>query len=290
MNNKERILGSIRYIESNLKNDISVPDVAKEACCSLYHFIRLFQNIAGISPKKYLLHRRLTDSISSLQSTDQKIIDVAFDYQFGSHEVYTRSFQKKFTTTPSKVRKGEIIPVQLLTPPITKDYIYQSKKARNQAPKLIELTEKIIVGVSYFIKGDLKDLDLTAQWSTFMKAVPLIKNQADPGHCYQIQYWSDDQLEEGMNFFIGTEVKELKEIDPQFVVKIIPQGSYLKFIHKGLSRNVGFTYRYIYNEYLPETDHKLTLPFNFEYYGEDYLSPEKEESESLLFIPVTVEN
>ena len=288
MNNKDRILDSVRYIESNLKSDISVHDIAKEACCSLYHFIRLFQSITGISPKKYLLHRRLTDSILSLQHTDDKILNIAYNYQFGSHETYTRSFQKLFGTSPSKIRQGGTIPAQLMVKRITEDYIFQSGKARDHAPELIELKEKILVGVSYFISGDLKELDLTEQWNTFMKMSPLIKNKSNPDDCFQVQYWSDNQTEEGMHFFIGTEVNTLKDMDPQFVIKIIPQGTYLKFVHQGLSKNVGFTYRYIYNEYLPETDYNLNLPFNFEHYGKDFSSPIKEKSESHLYIPVTL--
>ncbi len=288
MNNKERILESVRYIESNLTSELSVVDIAKEGCCSLYHFIRLFQNITGISPKKYLLQRRLTASIDQLRNTTEKIVSIAYNYQFGSHEVYTRSFQRQFGVSPSKVRKGAAIAAHLLTLKITEDYIFQSKEARNQPPELIEIEEKKIVGISYFISGDLKDLDLSVQWNTFMKMVPLIHNKTKSKDYYQIQYWSNDQEVEGMHIFIGMEVNDLTSIKPQFVIKIIPSGTYLKFIHKGLSRNVGYTYRYIYNEFLPETDYKLLMPFNFEHYGTAYLSPNKEQSESALFIPIVM--
>ena len=286
MNNKERILETIKYIESNLKSDIKVSDIAKEGCCSLYHFIRLFQSITGISPKKYLLQRRLTNSIDLLHNSDEKIINIAFNYQFSSHEVYTRSFQKHFGVTPSKVRKGEVVPSHLLTQPITAEYIFQSKKARNRPPDLVEFEEKKLVGVSYFKSESLKELDLSMEWNNFMKIVHLIVDKTEGEHYYQIQYWSENQDVEGMHFFIGVEVNNIKKVNPQFVIKIIPQGTYLKFIHKGVSKNVGFTYRYIYNEFLPDTNYRLSMPFNFEYYGKNYLSPYNEQSESFLLIPV----
>lgn len=288
MNNKERILGTIRYIESNLTSDIKVSDIAREGCCSLYHFIRLFQSITGTSPKKYLLQRRLTESIDQLRNSDKQIISIAFNYQFGSHEVYTRSFRKQFGVSPSNVRKGEAVPSYLLTQPMTEDYVFQSKEARNQPPDIVELKEKIIVGVSYFKSGNLKDLDLSSEWNTFMKMAPFIAEKTEPEHYYQIQYWSESQLVEGMHFFIGVEVNNINGINPECVIKIIPKGTYLKFIHKGVSRNVGFTYRYIYNEFLPDTEYRLSKPFNFEYYGKEYLSPYKEQSKSYLFIPVNL--
>lgn len=286
MNNKETILKTIKFIELNLTSDINVSDIAKEGYYSLYHFIRLFQNITGISPKKYLHQRRLTESVNRIRNTNEKIIDIAFDFQFNSHEVFSRTFKKNFGINPSNVRKGEVIPNYLMTQAITENYIFQSKKARNYEPDLIELKERYLIGVSYFIKGNLKKIDLSKEWNNFMKEVSLIDNKMNSDQYYQIQYWSENQDLEGINFFIGVEVKSIKEINPQFVIKIIPKGTYLKFIHKGLSRDVGFTYRYIYNEYLPDTNYKLKMPFNFEYYGENYLSPNNEQSESHLFIPV----
>ncbi|UII77838.1 AraC family transcriptional regulator [Flagellimonas sp. HMM57] len=288
MTNKETILKTIDFIESNLTSDINVSDIAKEGCYSLYHFTRLFQNIAGISPKKYLLQRRLTESVRRLRNSKDKIAAIAFDFQFGSNEVFSRTFRRRFGINPSNVRKGGTIPAYLLTRAITEDFIFQSKKARNQEPDLIELKEKMLVGTSYFIKGNLKKLDLSKEWNSFMKEVDLINNKMIPEYYYQIQYWSENQDLEGLNFFIGVEVNSIKEISPQFVIKTIPKGTYLRVIHQGLSRNVRYTYRYIYNEFLPDTNYKLSKPFNFEYYGENYLSPNDEQSESHLFIPVSI--
>jgi len=102
MTNRERIFQSIQFIESNLKSEITVSDIAQAACCSLYHFIRLFKGVTSNSPKKYLLKRRLTESISDLKNTDKKISEIAFDYHFSSNEVFTRAFKKQFDTAPSK--------------------------------------------------------------------------------------------------------------------------------------------------------------------------------------------
>jgi len=286
MTNRERILKTIAFIESNLKKDITISDIAQEAYCSLFHFVRLFKSMTGLSPKKYLLKRRLTESIDALKNSNAKIGAIALDFQFGSHETFTRSFQKHFGTSPSNVSKGEAIPNHLLVQQVSKEYIFQSKEARNKPPELVEFKSTTLVGLSFFISGNLDKLDLTSQWNTFLRNAHLIKNKTNTEQYYQIQYWSENQGVEGMHFFIGAEVKNLNDVSPEFVIKIIPEGSYLKFIHKGLSRNVGFTYRYIYEEFLPETDYHLAKPFNFEYYGENYISPDHEKSESFLYIPI----
>ncbi|MEL6538892.1 MAG: AraC family transcriptional regulator [Bacteroidota bacterium] len=286
MKNREIILKTVDFIESHLTSDIQLADIAQSGHYSLYHFVRLFQNVVGLSPHKYLLQRRLTEAVLRLRSTDEKVINLAFDYQFGSHEAFTRSFKKHFGTTPLRVRKGEGIPAHLLTSRVTESYLYQSKTARNVPPTVIQLEEKRLVGLSFFIHQDQESIDLTREWTHLMKEAPQIPNKATPESYYQVQYWSDTQDWQGMHFFLGAEVEHLQEVPPQLVIKVIPRGTYLRFTHQGLSKNVGYTYQYIYQEYLPETEYKLPLPFNFEYYGEKYLSPTNEASESYVYIPI----
>lgn len=288
MTNKERILKSIKFIESNLKSEISVLDIAWDSCYSLYHFIRLFQSITGISPNKYLLQRRLSVAAYELRDTTKKISDIGFDYQFGSHESFTRAFRKCFGINPSKIREGYPLTSISIFERISEDYIYQSDKARNQPPEIIELNKKIIVGTSFFIKDNAKISDLSSEWSLFMSEIGNIKNKVVPEKLYQIQYWYENQDLGGMYFFIGAEVENTADVNPQFVIKTIPKGSYLRFIHKGLANKVGYTYKYIYNQYLPETDYKLTKSFNFEFYGEKCLGPNNENSESEIYVPVEV--
>ncbi len=285
MTNKESILKAVQFIESNLKSDISILDIARESSCSLYHFTRLFQSITGVSPKKYLLQRRLTESIYEIRDTKDRIADIAYSYTFGSHEVFTRNFQKTFGMSPSKIRQGETVPNHLKTIAISKDYIFQSKKARNEPPDIIEQKDKFLIGVSFFISDDNKTNDISKEWNNFLHEVSKINNKTSPLNYYQIQFWSETQDLKGMHYCLAVEVESLTDVGPQFVAKVIPKGKYLRFIHKGLSSNVRYTYRYIYSEFLPNTSYKLTQPFNFEVYGEKYVSPNSEKSESHIFIP-----
>lgn len=286
MTNKDVILKAVNFIESNLKEEIDVFKVSREVCYSLYHFIRLFQSITGFSPKNYIQQRRLTEAVHELRSTEKKIADIAYDFQFGSHESFTRAFRKQFQINPSEIRNGYSLTSMSLVSPITEDYIFQSDKVRNQAPELVELPEKILVGISFFFSDDAEITSLSKEWSRFINEAGTIKNKTIPECYYQVQYWSDNQELGGLYFFTGTEVTEVNDLNPLFVVKIIPRGKYLRFIHKGLSNKVGYTYNYIYTQFLPETDYKLTKPFNFEYYGEKYQGACNEQSESEIYIPV----
>ena len=48
----------IRFMEDNLKEDISVDDIARESAYSLSHFTRLFMELTGETPGAYLRKRQ----------------------------------------------------------------------------------------------------------------------------------------------------------------------------------------------------------------------------------------
>lgn len=286
MTNKEVVLKAVQFIENNLKTEIDVFRVANEVCYSLYHFIRLFQSITRYSPKNYIQQRRLTEAVYELRDSDKKIADIAYDFQFGSHEAFTRAFRKQFHVNPTEIRNGHSLSILALIAPITPEYIYQSDKVRGETPELLDMPEKTLVGISFFISEDAQINDLSKEWARFMNEVPSIKNRTTPGSFFQVQYWSDQQEIGGLYFFIGTEVTHIEDLNPLFVIKTIPKGRYLRFIHKGLANKVGYTYKYIYNQFLPDTHYRLTKSFNYEYYGKKCLGPYNENSESEIFIPV----
>ena len=51
---------AMRYIEDNLTNGIDFKEVARIACCSEYHFKRMFSFLAGISLSESMRRRRLS--------------------------------------------------------------------------------------------------------------------------------------------------------------------------------------------------------------------------------------
>lgn len=286
MTNKEIIIKSIRFIEQNLQNDIDVFKVSREVCYSLYHFIRLFQSITGYSPKNYIQQRRLSEAVNELRNTNKKIADIAYDYQFGSHESFTRAFKKQFHISPLEVRNGQTLTSLPLLMPVTEEYIFRSDKVKHRLPELVTLPEQYLVGLSFFIPDETEINDLSLEWNRLIVEKDSIQNRTLPERYFQVQYWSGNQELGGMYFFTGVQVDLIVDVNPFFVVKVIPAGRYLRFIHKGPANKVGYTYKFIYNQFLPDTDYKLSKPFNFEYYGPDYKGPYNEDSESEIYIPV----
>ncbi|MDP4097781.1 AraC family transcriptional regulator [Paenibacillus sp. P96] len=97
---------AMSYIEANLAGEIDFREAARLACCSEYHFKRMFSFLSGLSLSEYIRHRRLTLAALELQSLQHiKVIDLAVKYGYDSPDSFTRAFQALHGITPSEARK-----------------------------------------------------------------------------------------------------------------------------------------------------------------------------------------
>jgi len=107
------------YIHEHLRRPLTARDLAKAAGYSQYHAVRLFKAQTGESPFEYIRRERLLQSAYALRGSDSRILDVALDFVFDSHEGFTRAFTKAFGITPKKFAhrpapEGWLIPFRYL--------------------------------------------------------------------------------------------------------------------------------------------------------------------------------
>ena len=100
-----RLNKAIGYIEENLTGDIKFEHAAQLACCSLFHFHRMFAYIAGIPLSEYIRRRRMTAAAFDLQTTEEKIIDLALKYGYDSPTAFNRAFKSIHGISPSDARR-----------------------------------------------------------------------------------------------------------------------------------------------------------------------------------------
>ena len=106
-NNRNHILSEATvkmqtYIKTHLQEPITSSDIAKSAGYSQYHASRLFKEETGLSPFEYIRRERLIQSARVLRNGKRKVLDVALDFVFDSHEGFTRAFTNAFGITPKK--------------------------------------------------------------------------------------------------------------------------------------------------------------------------------------------
>ena len=96
---------SIDYIETNLHEDLTLDSIAQSAGFSKYHYHRIFQKEVGVTASEYIRYRRIANAANMLLYTDEKIVDIAFYYQFDTQESFTRAFKKYYQLPPGQYRK-----------------------------------------------------------------------------------------------------------------------------------------------------------------------------------------
>ena len=103
------------YIEAHLGDPVTLQQLARAAGYSPWHAARLFREQVGIPPLEYLRARRLSRAALALRDSDGRVLDVALDSAFGSHEGFTRAFSERFGITPERYRR-ETPPLPLFPP------------------------------------------------------------------------------------------------------------------------------------------------------------------------------
>lgn len=96
---------AIDYIEKNLYGKIDYEKTAREACCSVYHFQRMFTFMTNITLSEYVRRRKMTLAAFDLQTSNIKILDLALNYGYESPEAFNRAFQSVHGMPPTAARK-----------------------------------------------------------------------------------------------------------------------------------------------------------------------------------------
>ena len=105
----ERLNQSMSYIEEHLTDEIDYDELGRIACCSTYHYQRMFTYMAGISLAEYIRRRKMSLAAIDLQGGKEKIIDVAAKYGYSSPTAFNRAFQSFHGIAPSMLKNGSTL-------------------------------------------------------------------------------------------------------------------------------------------------------------------------------------
>lgn len=123
------------YIAEHVTEPITLNQLAKTAGYSQWHSERIFKELVGKTPYDYIRALRLSKAAMDLRDGNSKIIDVAFDYVFDSHEGFTKAFSKQFGLSPREYRRIAP-PIWLFIPYSVYTYYHTFRKGES------DMTEK----------------------------------------------------------------------------------------------------------------------------------------------------
>lgn len=91
---------SIQIMKSNLKNNITVSEIAYELNMSLPNFSSKFKKVMGMTPNDYLTSLKLNEAARLLKLSS--VTEVAYDLGYENISHFINLFRKKFGLTPKQ--------------------------------------------------------------------------------------------------------------------------------------------------------------------------------------------
>jgi AraC family transcriptional regulator len=91
------------YVRANLRNKVTVADLARVAGCSPSHFNALFKAATGVSPYRRVTALRLEEASALLvRQPDAHLATLALSCGFSSQSHFSQAFKSAYGTTPAK--------------------------------------------------------------------------------------------------------------------------------------------------------------------------------------------
>ena len=94
----------LHYMKSNLSHSLSLEELAEVAYISPYHFHRVFSEVTGISPGKFLTALRIQKARDLVLQTDAPIIEICYESGYNSVSAFTTTFTELVGTAPTRLR------------------------------------------------------------------------------------------------------------------------------------------------------------------------------------------
>ncbi len=270
---------AISYIEEHLTEEISYDELARIACCSAYHFQRMFAYMAGVPLSEYIRRRRMSLAAADLQSGEEKIIDIGMKYGYTSPTAFNRAFQSVHGMAPSMAKKGGS-PMKAY-PPISFKITVKGVEELNY--RIEEKAAFRIVGVSHPLDKEIeKNFKTVPQmWQnaamngTIEKLASLMNDQ--PMGVLGVSVCND---KEDWRYFIA--VSSSADADNALDEYIIPACTWAVFSGTGTGMSIQELEQRIVTEWLPTS--------GFEYDNapdiEVYLNPDPNDIQYEVWVPV----
>lgn len=274
----ERLNQSMKYIEEHLTDEIDYEQLGRIACCSSYHYQRMFTYMAGITLAEYIRRRKMSLAAVDLQAGEERIIDIAAKYGYSSPTAFNRAFQSFHGIAPSSV-KDEGVSVKSFSPIVFKIAV----KGASEMNYKIETKEAFrIIGISAPLDQEIENnfMVVPKMWQeasvngTIQKLAGMMDSQ--PMGLLGVSVCND---EEQWKYFIA--VSSTKP-SGEFEEYTVPASTWAIFSGSGTNRSIQELEQRIITEWLPTSGYEYANAPDIEV----YLNPDPQNAQYEVWIPV----
>ncbi len=275
----ERLNNAINYLEEHLTEEIDYDQTAAIACCSTYHFQRMFAYMANVPLSEYIRRRRMTLAAVDLQGGHEKIIDVALKYGYRSPTAFNRAFKTIHGFAPSHVKEDGI--VLRAYPPINFKITITGVEEMNY--RIEKKSAFRIIGIDQPLHKEIeKNFEIVpSMWQkaandgTIPKLAAMMDQQPigllGVSVCNDIEEWK---------YFIA--VSSTHTIDATLTEYQIPASTWAIFSGSGTNLSIQELERRIVTEWLPTSGYEYGNAPDIEV----YINPDPQNAQYEVWIPV----
>jgi AraC family transcriptional regulator len=95
----------LHHVAANLGRDLGVSELAAVAQMSPHHFSLCFKRSMGVTPHKWVVHRRVAEARRLLRAGSMPVVDVALSLGFSNQSHFTDVFRRLTGTTPKRYQR-----------------------------------------------------------------------------------------------------------------------------------------------------------------------------------------
>ncbi len=276
-----RLNQSLNYIEEHLTGEIDYEQLGRIACCSAYHYQRMFTYMAGITLAEYIRRRKMSLAAADLQDGNERIIDIAEKYGYRSPTAFNRAFQSFHGVAPSSVKTGGVS-VKSFSPIVFKITV----KGASELNYRIEAKEAFrIIGISAPLEKEIENnfMVVPTMWQeasangTIQKLAGMM--DTPPMGLLGVSACND---EEQWKYFIA--VSSAKAGD-EFEEYTVPASTWAIFSGTGTNQSIQQLEQRIITEWLPASGYEYADAPDIEV----YLNPDPQDAQYEVWIPVVKE-
>ena len=103
----ETVIGVRSYIDNNYDNDLNLDLLSRFCFVSKYHLLRLFKRHYGLTPRQYLIDKRIEKSKEQLKN-GMSVTETCFVVGFGSLGSFSTLFKAKTGKSPTEFQKEQL--------------------------------------------------------------------------------------------------------------------------------------------------------------------------------------
>ncbi len=261
---------AIDFIESHLKEDISLYDISQYVNFSVPHFYRIFKVIVGETVKSYILKRRLSCAADELKKRNKNISEIAYEYGFESHDVFTRAFYRTYDMSPRKYRNADMDSgfgkfIVNTNNNVVERSIYMDFKVVNK-------NQFFVIGMECNAKQWDADGAIGRLWSTFLGNVDKVKKPVVPNTMYGICEYESCDKGDTFTYMAGIEVEQSCAVPEGMAKRVIKKQ---KFIQAEVPESVKTPDAYTKTfKYAEQNNYIVDENDNIEVYEEMFQDPD----------------